>query len=118
MVLIAVDDLLFSSRIRAAASQLGTEILFTRTSEDVLREARTRKPTLIVFDLNAEKIRPLETIQALKADPELSGTRALGFVSHVRTDLIEAARVAGAEVMPRSAFASGLEDILRLENPA
>jgi len=118
MVLIAVDDLLFSSRIRTAASQLGTEILFTRTSEDVLREARSRKPVLIVFDLNADKIQPVETIRAIKADPALCAIRALGFVSHVRTDLIEAARAAGAEVMPRSAFASGLDEILRIASPA
>ena len=39
--------------------------------------------------------------------------RTLGFVSHVQTDLIQAARAAGIdEVMARSAFATGLADIL------
>jgi len=53
------------------------------------------------------------TIRALKADPELASIRALGFVSHVRADLIGAARDAGAEVLPRSAFAANLGDILK-----
>ncbi len=35
------------------------------------------------------------------------------FVSHVRADLIGAAREAGAEVLPRSAFAAGLGNILK-----
>jgi PleD family two-component response regulator len=113
MILIAVDDLLFSSKIRSTAKLVGAEILFTRTPDEILREARARRPALVIFDLNAEKADPLATIQALKADPELASIRALGFVSHVRADLIGAARDAGAEVLPRSAFAANLGDILK-----
>ena len=56
---------------------------------------------------------PLDTLRRLAADPELRGTRTLGFVSHVQTALIDAAKEAGAsQVMPRSAFAASLADIL------
>jgi hypothetical protein len=49
----------------------------------------------------------------MKADPELAGIPTLGFVSHVRTDLIQAAQQAGAdEVLPRSAFTAQLPEIL------
>ncbi len=113
MILIAVDDLLFSSKIRATAKQAGVDISFARTPAEILEQARTSKPALAIFDLNSGKTDPLETIAAIKADPELSSIRTVGFASHVHTDLIRAARAAGAdEVMPRSAFASQLAGIL------
>lgn len=114
MVLAAVDDLLFSSKIRATAKQAGVEIAFARSPAEVLEQARARRPSLVIFDLNSGKTDPVATIAALKADPELGSIRALGFASHVHTALIAAARDAGADqVLPRSAFAAGLADILR-----
>jgi CheY-like chemotaxis protein len=119
MVLAAVDDLLFSSKIRATAKQVGVEVVFARTPGDILARARERRPRLIVFDLNCEKADPLGTIGALKADPDLRDIEAVAFVSHVRTDLIAAARSAGAdEVMARSAFAGDLPNILSVARPS
>jgi DNA-binding NarL/FixJ family response regulator len=108
-----VDDLLFSSKIRAAARQLGVEVVFARSPDAVLEQARARQPALVVFDLDAERISPLETIAQLEADASLSATRIVGFVSHVKTGVMAAARVAGADqVLPRSAFAASLPEIL------
>ncbi len=113
MVIAAVDDLLFSSKIRTAAKQLGVEVIFARSPEAILAETRARRPALVVFDLNGERMAPVDTLRAIASDPALRGTRTVGFVSHVQTALIAAAREAGAtEVMPRSAFAASLADIL------
>jgi DNA-binding NarL/FixJ family response regulator len=113
MVLCAVDDLLFSSKIRATAKQAGVELTFARSPEEILGQARARKPALVIFDLNSGKTDPINTISALKADPELAGLRTIGFASHVHTELISAARSAGADqVLPRSAFAGNLAEIL------
>lgn len=113
MILAAVDDLLFASKIRGVARQLGIEVAFARTPEDVGRQARTSKPSLVVVDLNSPKLDPLATIAALKADPEAAHVPIVAFVAHVRADLIEAARQAGADdVLARSAFAANLPQIL------
>jgi DNA-binding NarL/FixJ family response regulator len=113
MVLAAVDDLLFSSKIRATAKQAGVDVTFARSPQEILDEARARKPSLIVFDLNSGKTDPVATIAALKGDPASSASRILGFASHVHTDLIASAREAGADqVLPRSAFAANLAEIL------
>jgi len=113
MVLVAVDDLLFSSKIRATAKQAGVELVFARSREQVIEQARLTKPTLVIFDLNSGKVDSVETIAAMKADPELSSIRTLGFASHVHADLIASARRAGADqVVPRSAFAGNLADFL------
>jgi DNA-binding NarL/FixJ family response regulator len=113
MILAAVDDLLFSSKIRTTAKQAGVNLVFARTPAEILEQSRTQKPNLVIFDLNSAKAEPIETIAAMKHDPELATVRTLGFVSHVHTGLIEAARAAGIdEVMARSAFAGNLEQIL------
>ena len=113
MILAAVDDMLFSSKIRTTARLAGVEVTFARTPDEILRQARDLRPALLIFDLNSAKVNPIETVTALKRDGELASIRTLGFVSHVQTGLIESARAAGIdEVMARSAFAARLEEIL------
>ena len=119
MILAAVDDLLFSSKIRTTAKQAGVELRFARTPPEILEQTRTLRPALVIFDLNSAKADPIQTIATLKQDPELSTTRTLGFVSHVHTDLIEQARRAGLDdVMARSAFATRLAEILLAASPS
>jgi len=113
MVLAAVDDLLFSSKIRTTAKQAGVELTFARSPQEILDQARTLKPSLVIFDLNSGKTDPVATIAALRADAELGQSRVLAFASHVHTELIASARDAGADqVLPRSAFAAHLAEIL------
>jgi DNA-binding NarL/FixJ family response regulator len=72
-----------------------------------------KQPSLVIFDLNSQKLAPLEAIAALKADPELQRIRTLGYVSHVDEATIAAARQAGVDqVIARSAFTARLAEIL------
>jgi CheY-like chemotaxis protein len=113
MILVAVDDFLFRSKIRATARQAGVDITFAKTAGELLEQARALNPSLVIFDLNSSAMAPIETIAAMKHDPALAAIRTLGFVSHVDTARIQAARSAGADdVMARSAFAGQLADIL------
>jgi DNA-binding NarL/FixJ family response regulator len=113
MVLIAVDDFLFRSKIRATARAAGVDVTFAKSAGEMLELARTLNPSMAIFDLNSAALAPVETIAAMKQDPALAGIRTLGFVSHVDTARIDAARVAGADdVLARSAFAGNLADIL------
>jgi DNA-binding NarL/FixJ family response regulator len=113
MILAAVDDLLFSSKIRTTAKQARVELVFARTPAEILDRSRALRPALVIFDLNSAKAAPIETVTAMKGDAELASIRTLGFVSHVHTNLIEAARQAGIdEVMARSSFVTRLADIL------
>ena len=113
MILVAVDDFLFRSKIRAVAKHAGVDLTFAQTPAEILERARAERPALVIFDLDSAKADPVSTIAALKADASLADIRTLAFASHVHTALIAAARSAGAEqVLPRSAFAGNLADIL------
>ncbi len=113
MILAVVDDLMFTSRIRTAASQLGVLVVFARSSEAALDEMRKGAPSLVIFDLNA-RVDAVGIVAAMKADAALAPIPTLGYVSHVQSELIEAARNAGiGDVLPRSAFTQRLADILQ-----
>ena len=113
-ILASVDDLFFRSKVRTTAKHLGLEITFAATADELVAQALALQPTLVIFDLNSQKMDAIAAIAALKADSATSALRAIGFASHVHTDLIAAAKRAGAdEVLPRSAFAGRLAEILQ-----
>jgi DNA-binding NtrC family response regulator len=117
MVLAAVDDLLFGSKIRTAAKGLGVDVRFARSADEALEGARaTPPPRLVLVDLDSPRI------DATRLIPELRGLVAdatiVGFVSHVHVDRIEAARRGGAsQVMARSLFTQRLRDLLEAAQP-
>jgi CheY-like chemotaxis protein len=108
MILAGVDDLLFRSKIRTVAKQVGADVHFVKTAAEV-REALAAAPSLAVLDLHAAAIDPVGSVAALRAH----GVPVIGFYAHVHTDVAQAAIAAGAtQVMPRSAFATRLPEIL------
>ena len=113
MILCAIDDLIFSIKVSTAAKSLQADVYFERSADKLLDSIREKRPSLVIFDLNSQTLRPLDAIARLKQDPELRAIRTLGFVSHVDTATIDAARAAGIDqVMARSAFVTQLGDIL------
>ena len=113
MILAVLDDLMFSSKIKTTANQLGVPVTFARSTEAALGEMRKNAPTLVILDLNNARTNPLGIVAAMKQDPSLASIPTVGYASHVQVDVINAARQAGVgEVLPRSAFTMQLADIL------
>jgi CheY-like chemotaxis protein len=113
MILCVVDDLMFSVKISAAAKAVQADVAFERAPNEVIARVRREQPSLVIFDLNSSRLKPIDTIKAMKADEQLRATRTLGYVSHVQAETIAAARAAGCdEVLARSAFSEKLGSIL------
>jgi PleD family two-component response regulator len=113
VILAILDDLMFTSKIRAAAGQLAAPVSFARSKADALSGMQANRPALVILDLNNPRTDPLGIVAAMKADPALADVPTIGYASHVQTDVIEAARRAGVgEVLARSAFTQKLSDIL------
>jgi PleD family two-component response regulator len=113
VILAILDDLLFTSKIRATAKQIGATLSVAKSHDAALAEMRAQAPALVIFDLNNPRTAPLTIVADMKADPSLASIHTVGFVSHVQTDLIDAARKAGVDdVMARSMFAERLPQIL------
>src|SRR2546428_13203870 len=106
MILAVLDDLMFSSKIKTTASQLGATVTFARSADAALAEMRKWPPSLVILDLNNPRTNPLAIVASMKADPALESVPTLGYVSHVDTATINAAREAGVgHLLPRSAVA-------------
>ena len=113
MILAVLDDLMFSSKIKTAANQLGVDLRFSRSVDGAIETMRKNPTTLVIFDLNNERIGPLAIVAAMKQDPALASIPTVGYASHVQTEVINAARQAGVgEVLARSAFVQQLGAIL------
>lgn len=114
MILVLIDDLLFRSKISSACKTAGVELAVAGSPEAALERARATRPSAVWLDLDSSRTRPLELVARLAEDPSLAGVPTLGFVSHVRADLIREARAAGiGEVLARGAFAQGLPEIIQ-----
>src|SRR5215813_8671196 len=114
MIVCAIEDLIFSIKISTAAKQLGVDIYFERLRDRVLPTIREKQPSLVIFDLNSARLDPMTVIAAMKADPRLQSVKTLGYVAHVDSDAIAAARNAGIDqVLARSAFTAQLGAILQ-----
>jgi len=114
MILAVLDDLMFTSKIKTAAHQLGVPVTFARSADAALGEMRKAAPALVILDLNNPRTAPLEIVSTMKQDPGLAAIPTIGYASHVQTDVIAAARHAGVgEVLPRSAFTMQLGEILK-----
>jgi PleD family two-component response regulator len=113
MIVAVVEDLMFSSKIKTAANQLGVALVFARSLEGALAQMRKTPTSLVIFDLNSERTNPLGIVAQMKQDPALAAIPTIGYASHVQVDVINAAREAGVgEVLARSAFTQQIAEIL------
>ena len=111
-VVAVVDDLLFGSKLRAAARAGGRTILFARSRQGVLTTVRESGAQLVIVDLDSPPLDPQGVIEDLRASPEAASIRIVGFARHTHPDILRAARAAGCEAMPRSSFVELLPELM------
>jgi len=113
-ILAVVNDLLFTVKISDAAKRNGFEAVFLKSEKEVLEHAQAEKPLMVIVDLNANSVKPVELIERLKSHEELKRVTIISFVSHVQGELKQRAHDAGANmVLARSAFSTNLPQILK-----
>ena len=113
-ILAVVDDLFFVVKIGDAAKRAGFEVKFLKSEEEVIDAATAEPPRMVIVDLNANSVKPVELIEKLKAHQGLKGLTVISYVSHVQGELKQRAHDAGANmVLARSAFSLNLPQILK-----
>jgi CheY-like chemotaxis protein len=111
-VIAVVPDLFFAAKIGETARQLGVAVAFAASEQAVLEKV-SLGPSLVIVDLGAASVGPVQLITRLKTDPAWRSARIVGFVNHERSDLIEQARAAHCdEVLTRGAFVKSLPAML------
>jgi hypothetical protein len=102
-----IQDMLFSSKVREAAKAMGLTVQSTR--EPAAFAAAAREARLAIVDLRLPTA--LDALDALRPAPA-GCLRVVGFIDHERTDVMDAARAKGAEVMAKGQFSNTLPKLL------
>jgi hypothetical protein len=106
LCLVLSDDLLDASRVIGHGQAAGLSVVQCRDSGALISAAENRP---VLADLDQHN--PGHDVQAVSASLKATGTRVVGYGSHVDAARLRAARQAGCdEVLPRSAFFDGLEE--------
>ncbi len=105
-----MTDLFFLVQVTAAARPLGFQVVNVTSKAAALAKVQSGA-TVLVIDLTCAAAEPLDLIREAKA---AGAVTAIGFLPHVQTTLRDQATEAGCDsVVPRSAFAQKLPDLLR-----
>jgi hypothetical protein len=108
-VVYLVRDMLFSSKIREAARQLGLAAQGAPDPAGLARAAAGAK--VVIVDLRLD--RALEALDVLAADPALAAIPSVGFIDHEQVEIMDAARAKGCtKVMAKGQFSNQLPAIL------
>ena len=99
-----VTDLLFTSKIREVAKQLGVEAAAVRDVATLAAAAPTAG--LVIVDLRLPA-----ALDALAALESVAVTK-VGFIDHERVDVMETARARGCRAYAKGAFAKELPSLL------
>ena len=103
-----IQDMLFSSKVREAAKASGLTVQAAREPAAFVDAARGARLAIVDLRLPAA----MQALQALG-----SGTRTIGFIDHEKTDVMDAARGHGAEVMAKGQFANALPKLFASLKP-
>ena len=106
-----ITDLFFVSKVKGTADVLNLPLKVVRSADAVMAEVDAGAK-LVIIDMNASGVDPAEAIRRCKSSP--TPPRVIAYLSHVQTDLLDAARTAGADlVLPRSKFSADLPELLQ-----
>jgi hypothetical protein len=104
-----VRDMLFTSKIREVATQLGLKAQGAPDPAALARAAPGAR--LVIIDLRLD--RALEALDTLAADPALAAIPSVGFIDHEKVEVMDAARAKGCtKVMAKGGFANQLPALL------
>ncbi|HYM15339.1 MAG TPA: hypothetical protein VEZ14_07245 [Dehalococcoidia bacterium] len=107
VAVVAVTDLMFQPRLRAAAETLGLAVRIPYTAEEAGAEIAAG-PEVVIVDLHDPVLDATSVIVAARQ----AGAKVLAFGRHTEPDMLRQARLAGANVVvARSRL---VEDLPRL----
>ncbi len=107
MILYAASDLIWATRIRTTADEMGIPARPTRTPEMLRDRIEDAAPVGLVVDMAKES----DALEMVRQGVE-AGLRVAAFGPHVDVEGLAMAEQAGAMVMPRGAFAARIGHVL------
>ncbi|MDZ4723396.1 MAG: response regulator [candidate division Zixibacteria bacterium] len=112
-VIIAVNNMIFTSKIMSILDGLEVEGIKAIRSDDIFAKAQELRPNLIIIDLNLNGIEAPQLINKLRSYEATQKIPIVCYSPHIMADQMKAALSAGAtEVLPNSKMTSRMNQIL------
>lgn len=112
-VIIAVNNMIFTSKIMSVLDGMEAEGIKAIRSDDIFHKALNLQPDLIIIDLNLNGIEAPSLINKLRSYGKTRDIPIICYSPHILADQMKAARMAGAtEVLPNSKMTSRINKIL------
>ncbi len=112
-VLIAVNNMIFTSKIMSVLDGMEAEGIKAIRSEEIFTKAQELRPDLIIIDLNLNGIEAPSLINKLRSYGATSKIPIVCYSPHIMVDQMKAAMSAGAtEVLPNAKMTSRMQQIL------
>jgi hypothetical protein len=109
MVVVAVRDLVFRSKIHAAAAQAGVEVRLAPRGTPLADAVRDAPGATLLVDLGEAGV-----VEQIGDAKRVAGVRVVGFLGHLQTERMAEAAAAGAdEVLTRGQFVARIPELLR-----
>ena len=112
-VILAVNNMIFTSKIMSILDNLEAEGIKAIRSDDIFNKAQEMLPDLIIMDLNLNGIEAPSLINKLRSYKATKQIPIVCYSPHVMADQMEAALKAGAtEVLTNTKMTSRMSRIL------
>jgi DNA-binding NarL/FixJ family response regulator len=112
-VILAVNNMIFTSKIMSVLDTLEAEGIKAIRSEDIFSKAQEIQPDLIIMDLNLNGIEAPSLINKLRSYKNTKQIPIVCYSPHVMADQMQAAVKAGAtEVLTNTTMTSRMSRIL------
>jgi len=112
-VILAVNNMIFTSKIMSVLDNLEAEGIKAIRSDDIFSKAQELQPDLIIMDLNLNGIEAPSLINKLRSYKATQDIPIVCYSPHVMADQMDAAVKAGAtEVLTNSKMTSRMSKVL------
>jgi hypothetical protein len=109
MIVVAVRDLVFRSKIHAAAERLGIEVRFAPRGAPLADTVKDAAGATVLADLGEPGL-----VEQVPDAKRAASVTVVGFLGHLQEDLMARAREAGVdEVLTRGQFVARLDALLQ-----
>jgi CheY-like chemotaxis protein len=109
-----LEDIFFTAKIREVARAQARDVRFVRDLTGLDKRLAGPPPEVVLVDLAAEALQPLDLIRRLRERPEWAQVRVVAYASEAQAERLEQAAERGADVvLSKSSFAARLPELLQ-----
>jgi PleD family two-component response regulator len=113
IVLVAVTDIFFYTKIRDALLPKGYVLERARTQDDVPAKAESLHPCAMILNMNDEKLDAFQALEQIKGQDRFKAIPVLAFANHEEVDTWKRAKELGVtKIVSRNEFSARTRELV------